>query len=180
MKASALPLLVCIAILRAACAHAAPLPDFSRYQDNEAWQSRIAEHTSGQFFCLRITVPQSKPHELPKHEDLLLGITVFYRDHARSALRYMVTPTGTAHNCRDIHSWAIQDSHSKQLSARQLSDLKAAIKRLPDRDAYPPLNELAIVSFRLDADWTTHTMPTSELKPILAIIGERSETKKSQ
>lgn len=161
------------------------MPDFSSYEENEALKSIISEHASGQFWCFlatrRIQPDADGPkNELRQHEDLLLAITVFFRDRASSALRYLVTPTGTTYNCRDLYNWAIQDSQEQQLSEQQLTDLKAAIKALPDKNAYPPLTQLAIVSFRIDAAWVTRTMPATELKRIFAIIGERFETKKSQ
>jgi hypothetical protein len=161
------------------------LPEFDRYQQTKRFASIVREHEAGQFdfFAIRQSDQRksdpSPSFTVPPHEALLLAVTVFYRDDAGCVLRYAVTPAGGETDWRDCsHAW--QASHSKQLHRDGVTRLKAAISALPAKNTYPPLRELAIVSYRHDNIWTTRTLPASTLKDILSIIGERFETKKSE
>jgi len=190
------PRLAGFTTLFAAVAFAAEtnMPDFSRYELQTLQPNWFKdpikeiehEHATGQFmsfYMMRRFHPsdtQRRMKEPAKHEDLLLGVTVFFGGDTRCTLRYIVTPTGVVFDCRHIYNGAFQAGHDQQLSEKQLADLKAAIKALPVKNAYPPLAELAIVSFRTETGWVTHTMPTAELTRIYAIIGERFETKKGR
>ena len=157
-------------------------PDFSRYKQTEAFDFTVRQHSVGRFACFDFShLPGTPPPET--HPSL--AITVFEDDasapdDARSTFRYVVTATGLLFDCADIYSHAVQASGSRQLSAQQLADLKPAIAALPDKNTYPPLHQLAIVSLQTDQGYVTRTMPATQLKDIFAVIGNRFDTRKSK
>jgi hypothetical protein len=137
-------------------------PDFSRYPQTEAFKSFT---------------------ERPVADNTLLDITAFLNND-RIALRYMVPEKGEATDVREVYDWAHQDMHGKPLSAAELKSLREAIRQLPAKNAYPPLDRLVIVRFRQGTTWTSRSFDNLALpepmRRIYDIIGEREESKQAR
>ena len=97
------------------------------------------------------------------------------------ALEYTVTEAGQEFDVRDVHNWAHQDSHSKQLSGADMKNLGKAIRQLPVDAWMPPRNRLVLVSFKQGTNWISRSYDRQALpdpmRKIYDIIGERFETK---
>ncbi len=137
-------------------------PDFSHYPQTEAFKSFT---------------------ERPVADNTLLDITAFDNNDWIAHL-YTVTEKGEAIYVREVYDWAHQNVHYKQLSAAELKSLREAIRQLPAKNAYPPLDRLVIVRFREGANWTSRSFDNLALpepmRRIYDIHGEREESRRER
>jgi len=133
-------------------------PDFSRYPQTPAFKDAF---NSG----LR--------------DSDILGISAF-AGGAGFVLQYRVTDKGQEFDVRDVPDFALEASHSKQLSSDQMKSLIAAIAELPSKNVYGPAGNLVVVRIRQGATIITRCYDGKDLPKamhdIYAIIGERFET----
>ena len=152
-------------------------PDFSKYPQSEGFTHFIQAHRTGDFFERRIIDSRQKPDSDPSaFEPLLFAMSRFWSSTGNNAIEYFVTASGYVTNCREYYHHATQAWHENQLTPDQLSNLKDAIKKLPKKNIYPPLDQLIIVSFREGDTWVTRTCHSDDVQAIYAVIGERYET----
>lgn len=140
-------------------------PDFSKYPKSTGFDYFVECHRSGKSWV---------DHDPAKRP--LVAISHFWQDSGSGALDYFVTTTGSVSSHRTLFSWAVQSSRFSQLNAKQLTQLKTALKQLPRVNSYPPFGQLVIISFRDGKAWTTRTCRPEDVQSIYAIIGERYET----
>jgi len=98
-----------------------------------------------------------------KSRDLILYATWFPDGDPRVANRCFAGVKGGVQADRWVYDWAIQGSHTAQLSEPQLESLKNSIKSLPEGAKSPPLADLLILSFREGEKWKTHTYDRKKL-----------------
>jgi len=95
-------------------------------------------------------------------------------------LFYRVDKNGQEFDVRDVPNWAMQASHSKQLSNEQLKSLQLAVSDLPEDNSYGDAGYLVVVKTSSKGVTKTRCYDGKNLpkamRDIYAIIGERFET----
>jgi hypothetical protein len=133
-------------------------PDFSRYPQTEAYKDAF--------------------HSSLRDSDVL-AISAF-AGSGGFVLEYRVDKTGREFDVRDVPDFALEASHSKQLSPDQMKLLEAAISELPSKNEYGPAENLVVVRVRQGSSSVTHCYDGKNLPKavhdIYAVIGERFET----
>ena len=139
------------------------MPDFSRYEQTEAFRFFVSAHTNR---ADRFAATN------------LLAITSFL-NRDRVALCYHVRGDGRESDCRWVYDWAVQSYHEKQLSPGSIKRLRSAIGELPAKSEQPPVGRLVLVSFSDGTNWITRSYDNKALpeavRQILDVIGERTE-----
>ncbi len=145
-----------------------PSPDFSNYPHTQ-WL--------GTYFYYQTNAVWNA------QQTNLLAVSAF-PSGGTFALEYFVTESGRERDLRNVWNWAIQDTHSKQLSEIALKSLRSAIRDLPSESMSPPIDRLVVISFREGTNWVTRSYDSSALpnpmRQIYNIIGERFESKQSR
>lgn len=109
----------------------------------------------------------------------LVVVTWFLRSD--TALEYWVGEDGTAWDCRDVHLWAVRDSHTRTLDRATTDELAAAIAALPAASQTPPVGHPVMVSRVAGGAWRTDAYDADDLPPamerVMSVVGERFETR---
>jgi hypothetical protein len=134
-------------------------------------------------------------HEMGRHagrvtdRSTYLVVVSWFPDKLRDKdsyciLRYTVTDIGNSHNRRiAIHygNADAQDGNDATLPTDQLKALRGLLETLPESKEAPPIGRTVLVSFQSDDKWRTETYDAAKLpeefEKVMAIIGERFETK---
>ena len=156
------------------------VPDLSGYPQTYSFRHYVSVHTNAV-----LKDPYLAGSWDLQHTNLLV-ISAF-PDGDRYAVEYFVTESGLESDRRraeGVLDGAIQSPHWKQLSETNLTNLRLAIRQVPENSVPPPIERLVIVSFREGTNWITRSYDSAALpKPmrqIYDIIGERFESKKEK
>jgi hypothetical protein len=134
------------------------LPDFSRYPQTEVYKEA---------FSIRL------------RDSDILAIAAF-ASGGGFFLFYRVDKNGQEFDVRDVPNWAMQASHSKQLSGDALKALQVALGELPSENSYGAAGYLVVIRTRQGTNSKIRCYDGKKLpkamRDIYAIIGERFET----
>lgn len=155
-------------------------PDFSGYPRSAGFDYVLEGHRKASFMEIE-GIPRPGANAA---KPLLFVMSRFYRDSGGIFLLYFVGTTGYYANCRDVIrgssserlKGATQDARGEQLTPEQFTAFKEALRKLPDANFYPPLNQLVIVSFRDGDKWITRSLRPEDVKGIHGVLEERFET----
>ena len=136
-------------------------PDFSRHPQTEAFKYFVEWQTNAEWH---------------REQTNLLAITAF-DGNDRSAWQYWVNGDGLEGDVLTQYDWAHKALGQKQLSATAMNELRAALGQLPSANATPPIERLAIVSWRQGTNWLTTSYDREALpagmRKIHELIGDR-------
>lgn len=130
------------------------LSDFSVYPQTEAFKAFIARQMNSEWHLQQSNV---------------VAMTVFSGSDA-VARRYTIAGDGQEFDVRSVYDLAEQDAERQQLSIAELNNVRTAIEALPDSNEMPPLNRLAVVSFKKEGKWVTRAYDMQSLPTSLASI----------
>jgi hypothetical protein len=159
-----------ILFIQLACAdEKTEMPDFSRYPQTRAYKAAFDEKDGSRQF-------QEVVDSAFKPRVNFLSISALSETDGFS-LEYSVSERGEAYSVRAVYNFALEASHSKQLSKDEIKALHLAIERLPPKNVYPPVNHLVIVRFLHGTTWIVRCYDNTNLpkamQDIYAIIGEK-------
>lgn len=158
MKCTLLTFFAFILFVRVTCADEASKPDFSHYPQTVVYKDAFGQGL---------------------RDSDILGISAF-AGSGGFFLEYSVSEKGEEFDVRDVTDFAMEASHSKQLSSDQMKALVLAIGELPTENTYGPADHLVIIRTRKGASTITRCYDGKNLPKaiheIYAIIGERFET----
>jgi hypothetical protein len=150
--------------------------DWSVYSRSDSFEFFRRMHSS----AYNLSTPLGDSHG--SSVAAVVAITWFLRDGV--ALQYAVNANGKEWDCRQVYDAATQASHDNQLDAARLRELTGALSKLPASTTPPPLANLVIVSRQAGAVWRTDVYDSrklpSAMESVMAIIGERFETRERQ
>ena len=118
-------------------------------------------------------------HGQPRKERVHLLLITWFQD-THGVLRYRVMESGEVHDCR-LDTFGRSARRHRKLSDDEFTAVKALASTLPESIENPPIHRTVLVSFQVDGNWVRSTYDADHLprvlEAILAIIGERFETK---
>jgi hypothetical protein len=144
-----------------------PRASLSDQINHGGFLSFVQKHLSGNFFE-RGVGDRGKGYLEP----LLLAISFLDTDGG-AAREYFVTKSGHISTCCEVYFLATQGGEHRQLTAEQLATLKNEIAKLPTTNAYPPLNQLVLISFSDGDSWVTRACQADKIRSLRAFLEDR-------
>jgi len=150
------------------------LPKFVNYPLHASMLEWIREHRTGNSWAFQRLYPaasvRAKESDAGSDHGLLLMITTFCSDNTSEVRRHVVGASGLAGSWEEVFDHAIRGARPEALPAARFLRLLAALRDLPDANEYPPLEQLAIVSFRQDDEWITRTLKLATVQDIVSLL----------